>query len=158
MNNKTKVVLTSALVLVVLSVIIFLAVLPIYIKNVNEAATAKSTRIKVGELNVASGDIIFKANGSIKNSDGTDYCKNCNYWAGAKTVCESAGMRLPNYEELGSIIDYSKRHENNLKFQHGYYWSSKEQSTYNAWYMPFPEGISGYGGKGPGLTKARCVE
>ena len=68
-----------------------------------------------------------------------------NYWAGAKKACDDIGMSLPDKSKLKSIYQAGKK-DSSLGLPTGwiYFWSSSENSVYNAYYMDFSYGLTNY--------------
>ena len=91
-------------------------------------------------------------------------------WSSAISYCEGLTLggrsdwRLPNFNELGSIIDYTKSSNPTIdstafpNTQSSYYWSSNTyaQSTNSAWFVRFDNGYVGYDYKS-GYSYVRCV-
>ncbi len=89
-------------------------------------------------------------------------------WGSALQICRNSTLasrswRLPNINELGSIVDYSSANPSiNLKVfpnPGAGYWTSSTviSSSANAWSVVFAFGIVGYGAKDDRIGCVRCV-
>jgi len=77
-------------------------------------------------------------------------------WSGAKSYCKNLSLggysnwRLPNIDELISIVDTSRKSPAIKKIFHhtksGYYWSSSvyKGDSSKAWYLGFYNGLGNY--------------
>jgi len=70
-------------------------------------------------------------------------------WDEAVKYCKDMGdgWRLPNIQELVSIVDYDKDHmDSDLDMKTAYYWSSNEYANIPqlAWHVFFPVGLVGH--------------
>ena len=72
-------------------------------------------------------------------------------WEEAKKWCKEQGGRLPTRVELLQAFEAKVE-----GFKEGFYWSSTEFGSYDAWYVYFSNGYVNYGYKNYG-NYVRCV-
>ena len=88
----------------------------------------------------------------------TTYLKgNDNYWAGAKKACDELGMSLPELSKLKSIYKARKKDSSLGLPGSGWFWSSSEMYTIDAYGVDFINGSTDYRRKDYSINWALCV-
>ena len=116
-----------------------------------------------------SGDIVTDTSTGLQWQDDVDAKNNTRTWSGAIDYCENLTLggysdwRLPNINELKSIVDRSKYSpaiaDGFSNVRSGYYWSSTTRANDSdvAWVVSFYYGsVSNYGVKNRSHY-VRCV-
>ena len=80
-----------------------------------------------------------------------------NYWAGAKKACDDIGMNLPDKSKLLSIYQAGKKDPSLGLPVSGSFWSSSTSGSYNAYYVNFNNGTTGYRAKRYNTDNVLCV-
>ena len=81
-----------------------------------------------------------------------------NYWAGAKKACDDIGMSLPDKSKLLSLAKLPTAEKEQLGLPtDDWFWSSSEYNAFNAYFVNFSDGRTGYGYKRLSGGKVLCV-
>ena len=81
-----------------------------------------------------------------------------SYWAGAKKACAELGMSLPDKSKLKSIYRAGKKDSSLGLPTSGWFWSSSEAYTTDAYFVDFGNGDTLQGNKiGDSRRKVLCV-